>query len=245
MWTADLITIAVATFLLAGLVKGVIGMGVPTVALALLTAIVGLKASMALLLLPALVTNIYQATTGGYAAAIFKRLSLFLACCFATVWLGVRVLADADISALTILLGLLLAVYAVASLARPQLSVGPSHERWLSPVIGALNGFLMGMTGSSVVPAVPYLEALRMPREMLVQAMGILFSLSTVALALSLGGERLLTTELAWLSALCAVPAVGGMLLGQQLRGKLSETGFRRTFLTALLVMGIYTAVSA
>ena len=75
--------------------------------------------------------------------------------------------------------------------------------------------------------------------------MGILFTLSTAALALSLQGQRLISVEVAGLSALALVPAMAGMGFGQAVRRYLSEAHFRRVFFAALLVLGGYIAVNA
>ena len=146
-------------FVIAGMVKGVVGLGLPTVSLALLTVALGLKEAMALMLIPSLVTNIWQGLAGGALAEILRRLwSLFLFGCLA-IWIGTGLLATADTGALSALLGLLLCVYSAISLATPQV---PTPGRWepvLTPATGAATGLLCGLTGSFVVPGVLYLQA--------------------------------------------------------------------------------------
>ena len=65
MWTFEVVAIVCATFLFAGWVKGVVGLGLPTIALALLAATVGLKEAIALMLIPSMVTNLWQGLAGG------------------------------------------------------------------------------------------------------------------------------------------------------------------------------------
>ncbi len=230
------------TFLLAGLVKGVIGLGVPTVSLAILTATLGLKPAMALLLFPSFVTNLWQGLVGGALVDILKRLWLLLAMVCVGTWFGVSVLAAADARTMSAVLGGVLAVYAGVNLLRAQVPSPGKAEVFVSPVIGAVNGVLTGMTGSFVVPGVPYLQALGLPRDVLVQAMGVLFTVSTVALALSLGDQRLLSMELGLTSLAAVIPALIGMVAGQRVRKRLSEAAFRKVFFCALLVLGIYIA---
>src|SRR5574342_574608 len=100
-----------ATFLVAGLVKGVTGMGLPTVSLALLTATLGLKDAMALMLIPSFVTNLWQAFVGDAFAAIVRRLWTLLAAVCAGVVLGAHLLARADATLLSGALGILLCIY--------------------------------------------------------------------------------------------------------------------------------------
>lgn len=243
MWTQENLIIIGLTFLVAGMVKGVIGLGVPSVSLGILTATLGLEPAMALLLFPSFVTNLWQAMVGGAFLAIVRRLwSLLLTVCIAT-WFGVNVLAIAETALLAALLGVLLSVYSAASLLRPRIPSPGRQETWLSPVIGSVNGVFTGMTGSFVFPGVPYLQALGLPRDALIQAMGILFTVSTVALAVSLGGQKFLSMELGALSVSGVVPALIGMLLGQKVRQRLSETAFRKAFFISLLTLGIYIMI--
>ena len=245
MWTPESLIIVGVTFLVAGLVKGVIGLGLPMVSLALLTAIFGLKPAMALLLLPSFVTNVWQGMVGGEFLSITRRLwTLLVAVCIAT-WLGVHVLAAVDTALLSALLGVLLGVYSALNLLRPQVPSLGKLEIWLSPMIGGINGVLTGMTGSFVVPGVLYLQALALPRDALIQAMGILFTISTVALAVSLSDHRLLSMELGALSTVAIIPALIGMVVGQKVRQRLSETAFRKVFFISLLLLGGYIVLQS
>jgi uncharacterized membrane protein YfcA len=112
-------------------------------------------------------------------------------------------------------------------------------------IAGCINGFFGGMTGAFAVPGVPYLQALGLQRDQLIQAMGILFTLSTVALAVGLGGQKLLTYDLGLASVLAVVPALIGMAVGQVLRRRIPEAVFRKVFLSALIVLGGYIVLRA
>lgn len=233
-----MIALVAASFFIAGGVKGVIGLGLPSVSLALLTATLGLHEAMALLLVPSFVTNLWQAVAGAQLRAILARTWPFMAAATATVWLGALALTRVDVAWLSALLGVLLLAYSVLSLARPAIAMPRAWERWAGPVLGSANGVLTGMTGSFVVPGVLYLQALRLPRDMLVQAMGVLFTLSTLALALCLREQDLLSAELGTISAAALLPAIAGMVIGQRVRGRLSESRFRQVFFVALGIMG-------
>lgn len=233
------------TFLLAGAVKGVIGLGLPTVSLGLLTAAFGLPQAMALLLVPSFVTNFWQAVVGGNGRAILKRIWPFLLMATVTVWVGASALTRVNLAFLSALLGLLLVIYSTMSLTRLRVTIAPKQEIWLGPVIGTANGVLTGMTGSFVVPGVLFLQAIGLPRDMLIQAMGMLFTASTAALALALQGNNLLTADLGVLSGLSVIPAIAGMVVGQLVRRRLSEELFRRVFFVSLLVLGTYIIARA
>lgn len=243
----DPVTIAAitATFLIAGAVKGVIGLGLPTVSLGLLTAALDLPAAMALLIVPSLATNLWQAAVGSNVRAILRRIWPFLLMATATVWIGATALTRLDLSLLSGLLGALLVAYAGLNLTGVRLSISAQQEVWVGPMFGIANGVLTGMTGSFVVPGVMFLQAIGLPRDMLVQAMGMLFTASTIALALALQGNNLLTTQLNIVSVAALLPAILGMIVGQRIRKRLSEARFRQVFFIVILVLGGYIIASA
>ena len=239
------ITAIAGTFLLAGAVKGVIGLGLPTVSLGLLTATLDLTTAMALLIVPSFVTNLWQAVIGGNSRAILLRIWPFLVMATATVWLGATALTRLDLSLLSGLLGGLLVTYSTLNLSGVRLAISAQREVWAGPLFGTANGILTGMTGSFVVPGVMFLQAIGLSRDMLVQAMGILFTASTVALALALQGNSILTTQLSLVSAAAVIPAAVGMVIGLRIRRRLSEKRFRQIFFIAILVLGAYIIVNA
>lgn len=241
---ASLLVVA-GTFLIAGSVKGVIGLGLPPVSLALLTVALDLPTAMALMLIPSFVTNIWQSIVGGNARAILVRLWPFLAMASLTVWIGAAALTRVNLSYLTVLLGSLLIIYAVVNLAGIRIVIPSRHEYWAGPLIGSVNGVLTGMTGSFAVPGVMFLQAIGLPRNMLIQAMGMLFTVSTVALAAALQQANFLTVQSGVVSAAAVVPALIGMVLGQRIRECLSEQVFRNVFFISLLILGAYIIVNA
>lgn len=245
MFDTVTILIVAGTFLIAGAVKGVIGLGLPTVSLALLTVAIGLPEAMNLLLVPSLVTNLWQAVSGGHLRDVLRRIWPFLVMAAATVWLGAGALTRVDLSLLSALLGALLAVYAAVSLAGWRIALTGRQEVWAGPLAGAVNGVLTGMTGSFVVPGVMFLQALRLPRAMLIQAMGLLFTASTLALGVALQGSGLLSVELGALSSAALLPAIAGMAVGRRVGTALPEALFRRIFFVSLLVLGAYIVVNA
>ena len=233
------------TFLIAGTVKGIIGLGLPTVSLALLTVAINLPTAMALLLVPSFVTNLWQALAGGNARLILQRLWPFLLLATVTIWIGASALTRVDLSLLSALLGALLIAYAGANLGGLRLTISPRQELWAGPLIGLLNGVLTGMTGSFVVPGVMFLQAIGLARDVLIQAMGMLFALSTLALAVALQRNALLSTEHWVLSVTALFPAILGMLFGRWIRQRIAEQLFRKLFFISLLMLGAYLVFNA
>ncbi|WP_028469531.1 sulfite exporter TauE/SafE family protein [Neptunomonas japonica] len=245
MFDVFTICIILATFLLAGAVKGVTGLGLPTVSLAILAVAIDMPTAMALLLIPSVVTNLWQAFIGERTKEALLRIWPFLLMATVMVWLGGLLLSQVDLALLSMLLGGLLIAYSVVNLAGFGFTLSRQQEVWAGPLLGALNGILTGMTGSFVIPGVMYLQAIGLTRDVLIQAMGMLFTASTIALAVSLQGNDLLSAELGMYSALALIPAIIGMVLGQKVRKRLSEQLFKRLLFASLLLLGAYIIMSA
>jgi uncharacterized protein len=243
--SVELIAYVFAVYLIAGTVKGVIGFGMPIVSLAMLAAVLGLTESIVLMLVPSLVTNIWQAVTGGQFVALARRLWLLLALACVAIWLSTAILVSVDGGGLTAGLGGLLIVYAAFSLAIKQVPEPGRHEVWLSPLIGILSGLAIGLTGVFVMPGTVYLQALRLGKDGLVQSLGISFVVTTLVLGGSLGGRGALPVDLAVLSCAAVAPTMLGMILGKRYRDRLPEDLFRRYFFIALLVAGGWLVLKA
>ena len=233
------ITVVMLTFLLAGGVKGVVGLGLPTVAVALLSAVFGIEAALPLLVVPSLVTNVWQAAIGGHARALLRRFAAALAIIPAAAWAGYHyVFAEAP-EAMDRVLGAALVVYAGLGLRAVRLGVPARAEPVLTPIVGFVNGLVTGVTGTFVIPIVMYLEALGLDRDQLVQMMGIAFSVSTAALAGVLMAHGAYRIDAGLVSAAAVLPALAGMALGAKLRARLGPAAFRRWLLAALGLVGL------
>lgn len=244
-WQPENLAIIAAIFVLAGAVKGVVGLGLPTVSLGLLTVVFGLKGAMVLMIVPSFTTNFWQGVVGGAFAALMRRFWLMFAVTAFCIWIGAKLLKTADTSLLSVLLGVVTFLYGLIGLITPRLPDARAHEHWLSPLVGLANGIITGLTGSSVMPGVPYLQALSMDRDEMIQAMGILFSISALALGLAMAGEGLVPADLGIASLAGLAPAFGGMWLGLQVRRRISQIAFRRFLFASLLALGAYIVVRA
>ncbi|QRQ84663.1 sulfite exporter TauE/SafE family protein [Cupriavidus oxalaticus] len=227
------------TFLLAGFVKGVVGLGLPTVAVGLLGLVMPPAQAAALLVAPSMVTNLVQLVSGPRFGQLVLRLWPMLAAICAGTWLCAALVPAGMMTHATSALGVALVLYAMVGLAAVKLHVPPAAEAWLGPVVGLVTGAITAVTGVFVIPAVPYLQGLGLEKESLVQALGLSFTISTIALAVSLAlGGSLLHTPVLGASLLALVPALGGMFIGQWLRHRISAERFRKVFFCGLLVLG-------
>jgi len=217
-------SLLILTFLAAGLVKGVTGMGLPTVAMGLLSVVMPPAAAAAMLVIPSFVTNVWQWLAGPDTSGLLRRLWPMMASIVLGTVAGAALLVRVD---------------PLWSGLSPALSIPARVEPWLSPIVGLVTGVVTGATGVFVMPAVPYLQALGLDKDELVQALGLSFTVSTVALAAGLLMHGAFRLDQLGLSALVIVPALAGMWLGQKIRARISPRRFRQFFLLFLGLLGL------
>ena len=238
-----LLSVVAGVFLLAGFIKGVIGMGLPTGAIGLLGLMMTPAQAAAILLVPSLVSNIWQLAVGGGLPALLKRLwPMLIGICIGT-FIGAVYLPHSGSGQATLWLGLALAVYAALGLIKVQFSVPPRAEIWLGPLVGIATGAITVATGVFALPGVPYIQALEINRHRLVQALGLSFTVSTVTLALALRHAGEINATLIQPSLVALAVVLIGMWLGQLLRGRIKPETFRLCFFIGLLVLGLHLAV--
>ena len=239
----DVVALAIVTFLLAGLVKGTIGLGLPSIAIGLLALTMTPAQAAAIMIFPSLITNVWQMFVGPHLVALVRRLWSLLIGSVVGIWLGGGILTSANSRYAAFGLGLALAIYAAIGLSAVRLSVPRRHEWWLSPIVGVATGVIAGGTGVFVIPAGPYFQAIGLTKDELVQMLGFSFTVSTIALALVLWRDGAMALGNAAGSMLAVLPALLGLVIGQRIRGLASEETFRRWFFIALLLLGAQQAV--
>lgn len=234
-----------ATFFVAGFVKGVIGLGLPTLAMGLLGAVMPPAQAASILVVPSLVTNFWQLAMGPSFVALVRRLWTMMAGVCVGTWAGAGFLTGAAAAHTQLALALIIFVYGCMGLAAVRFRVDPRAEPWLSPLVGLATGFLTGATGVFVIPAVPYIQALDLEKEQLVQALALSPTVSALALGASLASKGAFGTSLVVASALAVAPALAGMYAGQWLRLHVSVEIFRRIFFFGLVGLGVYLGARA
>jgi uncharacterized membrane protein YfcA len=191
------------------------------------------------------VTNVWQMAAGPRLVALLRRLwPMQLAAALATIAVA-RWLGPVNSAAAVMGLGAALVLYALISLAPLRLGLPASAEPWLGPLVGAATGIVTALTGVFVLPAVPFLQALRLDPEDLVQALGLSFTVSTLALAAALAADGQFQAPHLGASLLGLLAALAGMWLGQALRTRMRPATFRLWFLLGLMGLGAHLMLRA
>jgi uncharacterized protein len=224
-------------------VKGVFGMGLPTVALGLLSLSMPPVEAATLIVIPTLATNAWQFMTGPSPVAVTARFAMLLVAVAVGTTLGVGFLTGSHTALVSLALGSVLIVYAVVGLLWARLHLSAPAERWLSPVIGFATGIVNGATGVSVMPLVPYLSSLGLRREALIQAMGLVFMVAMLSLAACLAWTGHFRLASAGASTLALLPVFAGMYAGRAIRLRLHADAYRKWFFIGMIGLGAYSVI--
>lgn len=237
----DAIELAViaAIFLLAGGIKGAIGLGLPTVSMGLMGAWLPAAEAAALLVLPAFLTNVWQMLDGPYLARCWRRLWPMIVTLAVFAVIGTAVITGAR-NALTLsLLGLMLIVFGILSLRGTRFRVRSSREPALGLAVGTSTGLITGATAVFVIPSVLYIQALEFDKTEFTQAIALTALTATVGLAAGLGLHGHFAVVDIALPGVCAtLAAFAGMAGGQAMRRRVPVETFRRWVLCGLIALG-------
>ena len=229
---------AAVAFTAAGIVKGVVGLGLPLTAIAVLTLAMGLREAVPLIIVPVLVTNFWQMTRGGMLVPLVRRFWTMIAPLGVGAWLGTVLLFAIDETLVGALLGAVIIVYSLVNIFAIRFRVPAGHEAWYSPGVGLLSGLLTGLTGSVGGPVAIYFQALGLDRETFLQASSLAFFLTALPWGGTLVAEGALDFEAAAIGAAALPPSFAGMWIGQRIGARLSPEVFSNGVFGFLILVG-------
>ncbi|MGV0923894.1 sulfite exporter TauE/SafE family protein [Empedobacter tilapiae] len=226
------------TFFIAGFVKGVAGMGLPTIAMGILSIIMSPLSAASLLIIPSFITNVWQLFTGPKFLDLIKRFWVMMIGIVIGTLAGSWFLTSINTPYSSIGLGLALILYSLHGLFGKTFSISSKFEPKLSPIIGLATGLLNGATGIFTLPAVPYIQALNLSKDDLIQALGLSFTVSTIALATGLVKGGVFQMDNILPSTIAIIPALLGMWVGSIVRKRISIKTFRICFFIFIAIIG-------
>jgi hypothetical protein len=241
MTVTQMLVIAGA-FIVAGVAKGAIGMGLPPIALALMTFAVRPEDALALMVIPSMATNIWQAIYGRDFLRLLRRFWTMAATSVAALIFVAVVFGHLGSQKAMAWVGVILVLYAALALTAWRPTVSRATERWANPLIGVASGAVAGITGVAAVPFLPYMQSLDIDRHDLVQALGIMFLFIIGALTVALVAQGAFDSTNLVGAILAIVPTFMGVWIGQKARNAVSPETFRRIFLFGMFIVGLHMA---
>lgn len=238
----DLQTIVIVTLALGagGLVKGALGVGLPLVALPVLTTAFGLQQAIGIMLMPIILTNAMQARRyrDSLRDPAMGFLPGFLLGGIVGIGLGTVALVTLPERLLEAGLGLMLLAYVALRMARPDFGISPPLARKVAVPVGVAGGAVMGATGLVVSVGLTYINAMRMARQLTVFAASLMFLVYGVAQVGALTVAGVYRLEWLWLGLFAVLPVIAAMPLGEALGRGMGAVLFDRILLFLLAVIG-------
>ena len=229
----------IAIYVCAGFIKGIIGIGLPTTALALLTMIVSPLEAMAINLFPMMVTNIYQ-----FSRADSYRQTISSYWRFATV-LVVFLLAASFMAAglgndiIRLLIALSVMIFTLNNLFGARWTFHPEHDHHWQYGMGALSGILGGLTSIWGVPMTIYLVMKQLTPKQFVDATGFLILIGCFPLFIGYLATDIITPAILLPSAVGIIGAFIGFYFGARARHAVAPATFHKLVLIMFFVMGL------
>lgn len=236
--TQDALIAITVAFLLAGLVKGVVGGGLPAVAVPIMAGAVEPALAASLTLMPVVVTNFWLLFQGGHFREVVRRYWPFLAALAAGSAVGAQILVTAPPATMALAIGIFVVVLSPLPFIPKNWAIPERTQRWLNPLAAGSMGIVGGAT-VMLAPVIVYFVALRIDKNLFIASMGAVALASMGALFATLAANQVLAADEMILSSGALLPALIGMAAGTWLRNRISQQGFQRVLFIALLGIGL------
>lgn len=236
--SATLTLIGVA-FLLGGFSKGGVGFGLPLIAMPIMAIVMPIPLAIGLMTVPIVLSNVWQAFSGGLHVAMFRRFWTLIAALIVATALAAHILTRVDQAAVSIFIGVLVALFVLSQALSFRISVSQKAEARMKPIIGVLSGFLGGISGIFGPPLLTFLVALKLPKEEFLCAVGLIYLTGIFPLFATLIYNGVITMEALTVSLAACVPLFVGVVIGAWMRNRVSAVMFQRVVLIMLFLVSM------
>ncbi|MCG8545709.1 MAG: sulfite exporter TauE/SafE family protein [Alphaproteobacteria bacterium] len=230
---------AAVVCIFAGVVKGVIGIGLPLIVVPMMSGTIGPIRAMTLMAVSVIGVNVWQTLQSGYAAGAARRFWVAFPVLIAGILIGVYYLTRMPTDRLTILVGVLVVLISVSQIFPVNFTISERNERWLTPVIGAASGLLGGLTSFVGPIMATYLVALRLTKDQFVGAIALFYVVASIPFFSALAVKGRLGLEELIASCLATVAILVGVVIGQRFRRRAPPELFRRAVLIMIALIGL------
>ena len=233
------------TYFLGGITQGILGVGLITVVISLLSFVIDVKETIALVIIPTIITSFFQMINGSNLKGIIKDTRYFLVFSTLIIVPGVFLLKVLESDLILIFIAILLFMNSSLSLSNRVVAI-PNHQNSIIQVsAGSLNGFIIGLTSIYTMPFVFLLQSLKYNKEKTVQFIGLAFLLYSSMQFISFSYIKLISINTIVPSLIVTLPVIIGFLLGKKIRSFISEKLFKKLFYFMLLMMSGIILINA
>lgn len=226
-----------ATFLFASFLKGTAGLGFATTSLGIMATYADMRLAIPLVVIPSLLSNAMVMIDAGGFVRIFRRFWFMYVAALPGLFAGLWLLGGGDTVLPRAVLGASMLLYGVYGLWGGTFSL--THTPLMAGAVGVITGLVNGLTGSQIMPVLPYLMALDITKDELVQAINTSFTFASVVMFFGLGRLGLMNVDIVMISTAGLIPVWLGIWLGGRVRRRLPEAVFRNVVLAMISLLGV------
>ncbi len=235
-----LIAVLTAALVVGGIVKGVVALGLPMVSIAILLNFFPPLTVLGILVMPIMVTNLWQSTRLGFMMKPLKRFWPMIATGVVFLFIGAEMIVAMDTVVLFGLLGACVAVFSAISLAHPDMPpLRPETEKWAGPLAGAMGGLLGGISTIWGPPMTMYFVMLKLPKDVFVSSVGLAWFAFSLPLAIAYWRNGIFSGDVVTLSLYACIPGMIGIRIGEVIRERIDQDTFRKVMLVMLFLIGL------
>jgi uncharacterized membrane protein YfcA len=231
-----IIIVSTIAFLLAGTIKGLSGLGLPSAAIAMMILVIDPRSAIALVMFPMIGTNIWQSYRGGHFLRTVRRYWLFAVILLVTVGITTILTRNVSDRGLLFALGIAISIFVIASWRNMVPTLDPKYDRAAQIGFALFSGGIGGMTAGWGAPLAMYLTTKGVPKDEFIRATGFLIIAGSIPLTIGYAQIGYLTGDLMWISLAMLIPTIIGFSIGENLRARLTGSGFRNVL---LIVFGL------
>ena len=236
---APILALAVAALVVGGVVKGVTGIGLPVVTIAIMSNFLPVPVVLGLVTFPIVLTNLWQAVHSGNILNSVRRFWFITAVLLVTLWFSAKLVVALEPAVMYGLLGGAVMIFTLSNLVRELPTIPASAEWWSGPLAALLGGFLGGISTIWGPPMTLYFLMLRLKKEEFVGTVGLIWFCASVPLVLAYLKHGILNADTIPLSLGACVPGVMGLMIGQKIRRRINQETFRKVLLGFLFLVGL------
>ena len=233
----DTLLLIAFSFLVAGVIKGILGMGLPAILMVSLTLMMPPLEAIALIFMPMMIINVVQFFRGPHPLKSAKDYSVFAIFVFVVIIMVGLNLRRFSEEILLVFIGLAMILFAIPNLYGWRYRIGPS-KKWQA-LGGILTGILGGLSSIWSPPVVMYLIGRNIQKDEFVGVVGFIFMVGSIGLGIALGTIKLLEPSLLLPSLIGLVIALIGFRIGETIRVRINREAFTKLIMAAFLLMGI------
>jgi uncharacterized membrane protein YfcA len=221
------------------MVKGTVGLGLPTTALGLMTLFLDPRMAITIMIFPLVLSNAWQMYRSGRIISTARRYMPMAICLALFVWISVNMTINIADWILMAALGVSILLFVAVNASNIAPTIPDRNDTWAQCIAGIIGGIMGGLTSVWAPPLVIYLAARQTSKDDFVRATGLIFSVGSIPLAAGYFRAGLMTSEMVTTSTLVLIPTFAGFWIGERLRYKMSEQAFKKIVLIVFFLMGL------